>query len=51
MEVKQFRDSRDEKLSEFQKEFTDSKELYSTTLHNAIIESDPQKQQDRKSVV
>jgi hypothetical protein len=46
MEVKQFRDSRDEKLSEFQKEYTDSKELYSTTLHSAILETDPGKQQE-----
>ena len=46
MEVKQFRDARNEKLSEFQKEFTDSKELYATTLHNAIMETDPAKQQE-----
>jgi hypothetical protein len=45
MEVKQFRDSRNEKLSEFQKEFTDNKELYSSALHNAILETDPAQQE------
>jgi hypothetical protein len=45
MEVKQFRDARNEKLSEFQSQFTINKELYSSTLHNAIIEPDPAKQE------
>jgi hypothetical protein len=46
MEVKKFRDSRDEKLSEFMQDFTTKRELYSSTLHSAILEQDPSQQQD-----
>ena len=46
MEAKKFRDSRDEKLSEFMQDFTTKKELYSSTLHAAILEQDPGQQQD-----
>jgi hypothetical protein len=45
MEIKEFQDSRNSKLSEFQKEYNFLKTQYSSTLLSAIQELDPASQQ------
>lgn len=45
MEIKEFQNSRNSRLAEFQKEYNFLKTQYSTTLLSAIQESDPASQQ------
>ncbi len=46
MEIKEFQDSRNTKLAEFQKEYNFLKTQYSSTLLSAIQETDPASQQE-----
>jgi hypothetical protein len=51
MEIKQFQDSRNAKLAEFQKGYDTLKRDYSSTLMSAIQEPDPSSQQKLVSTV
>lgn len=51
MEIKEFQDSRNQKLADFQKEYNFLKTQYSTTLLAAIQEPDPAAQQKLISTV
>jgi len=46
MDVKEFQDSRNEKLNAFQKQYEFLKKEYASTLNSAINESDPEQQQN-----
>jgi hypothetical protein len=46
MEIKQFQDSRNSQLADFQKQYDYLKGQYSSTLLSAIQETDPQRQQE-----
>ena len=51
MEIKEFQDSRNSKLADFQKEYNTLKTQYSSTLLSAIQETDPASQQKLISTV